>query len=132
MMLLAFLAASSCDSGPRYTSQQVMLEIDAYRKDLEQGLSRAATLKDSVAAAEAIERWMKDPALERYLERRDLPADPSLFQSGRSKLETALAAFLQAARAGDADAARRAYPAVQDACSQCHVSFRPDLLLLPR
>ena len=128
MALLSAGMAGCEDSAPRYPLRLVMLEVEAARKDLEAELLSADGLGDAVAAAARLQRWMTDPARERFLEIGSLRGDPALFRSCQSEADAALGALLAAARAGDAESTRNAYARVRAACDRCHATFRPELL----
>jgi len=127
-------AASGCgDPPPVYPLRLVMVEAETARQEVERELGRPTGPEGLAAAAERIERWMSDPALDRALERGDLRGDPARFRALRGEFDAALEGFLSAARAGDAAAARETYPDVQAACNGCHAVFRPELgMSVPR
>jgi hypothetical protein len=124
------LLAPACGGGdgPTYTLRVVMLEIEGAKKDVEQAL---LTPTDSIRAIEdgalAIQRWMDDPAIERYLEKDDLLGTSGDFRRHQAELEEVLDGILAATAAGDERSARRAYPSLVAACNRCHAIFRPDL-----
>ncbi len=124
----SILLASCNDSRPSYTLQTVMLEVDATRKDLERALLTPGRLAEARTGAEEIERWMRDGALERYLERPDLLASPERFVELQREFDAELAGLLELLRQGQEAEARAAYPRLQAACDRCHATFRPFLL----
>ncbi len=125
---LSILVASCGDSAPSYTLQVVMQEVDATRKDLERALLTPGRLAEARARAEEIERWMRDGAFERYLERPDLLASPERFVALRTEFDAELASLLDLLQKGQEAEARAAYPMLQAACDRCHATFRPFLI----
>jgi len=110
--LLSLLALSfgtqACggDSGPNYTLKMVMLEVELERADMEKALLRDGGSADVLKSALAIERWHKDPAVGRYLERSDIKGTPAQFEGMEAMFQEKLGAMITAAEAGDEEAAR--------------------------
>ncbi len=133
--LLAFgvfvVAGPGCgDDAPQFTLQQVMLEIDGARKDLERSLTTSGGFDKARASAEAMEWWSEDAAFERYLERSDLLANPERFPVLRSEYDVRLAELITHLREGKEEEARSVYPKLTASCDGCHAIYRP--VLIPR
>jgi len=129
LVLLSALSLATCggDPGPKYTLKVVMAEVELKRAAMERALLRDGGAPDVVEAAVAIEKWLKDPAKERYLASDAATGTPAQFASFEASFLPRLEAVLAAARSGDEQAAREAFPALQAGCNACHVVFRPDL-----
>jgi len=124
---LLVLVSACGDSTPGYTLQQVMFEIDLSKLRLEEALILPEGLESARMHAGSIERWLRDPAFEAYVESERFPGDTARFAALRSEFEGAFAELSGALAAGDLEAARTAYPRMLGACTTCHDVYRPGL-----
>ncbi len=124
---LSLLASCDGPSGPNYTLRLVMLEMEMERVAMEKALLRNGGAPDIVAAGEQMRRWVHDPATARYLGRSDVKGTSADFEQHEAQFLEALERVLAAARAGDEQGARDAFPALEAGCNACHAVFRPDL-----
>ena len=113
---------------PQFTLQQVMLEIENGRKDVERLLATSGSIEQARASVESMSWWSRDAAFDRYLERPDIPANPERFPALRAEFEARLEELSLALEKGDDTQARALYPAFVSSCDACHAVYKPDLL----
>lgn len=125
VLLAGVLALAACgDEAPRYSLQQVMYQIEFE----EQAMRQAAFGGDLAGVLEAgseIRRWMRDPAVERFLQRPNLPKDRAAFEELQAYFDGKLDELLGKAERGDIDGVRAAYGGMRMSCDVCHRDFRP-------
>jgi cytochrome c556 len=127
--LACAVALDACgEPAPQFTLQQVMLEIDNGRKDVERLLATSSSIEQVRESVESMSWWSRDPAFDRYVERPDIPANPDRFPALRAEFESRLAALSVSLEKGDEPGARALYPEVVSTCDACHAVYKPDLL----
>ncbi len=109
---------------PRYTLQQVMVEIDYRDKAL---MKQLADPTAALINARKIEEWMRDPSVERHLSKKVRAEDRALFGDFRRDFDLHLAAVIQSAEARDVPGIHTAYARMHMRCELCHKKFRPGL-----
>lgn len=116
------------DEPPQFTLQQVMLEIDRGRKDVERALATGGWLDKVEESAQSMAWWARDAAFERYIDRADIPAHPGRFPPLQAEFQARLDELVADIETGDVVAAREAYPRLLSTCEACHAVYRPDLV----
>ena len=127
MAAIVALLSGCGEPAPGYTLRQSMFEVEMAKFRLESALRVPGEFGPILESAGDIERWMRDPSLERYLEGGTFPGDRERFDRLMADFEAALAELTAAARAGDMERARAGYAPLLAACASCHNVFRPGL-----
>jgi len=126
LALFAAAFAACGKSEPRLSLQMVMYQIDFEEKAMREA-AFGGDLAGVVRSGGEIQRWMGDPAFERYLARPNLPGEPAAFAELKAYFAGTLDEVLGMARSGDRDGVRGAYGRMRMACDVCHRDFRPGL-----
>ena len=129
LLLAGLLPACGGGSGEKtYLLKTVMLEVEAERAALERSLSGKGG-REAVDAVLAIQKWLDDSAVDRYLDRKDIRGTRADFERFKAQFAPSIERMLEAARSDDLAAARAEFSRFESGCNACHAVFRPDLAL---